>query len=46
MSDIHVLLVDDEELIRLVGERMLNLLGHQVTTCSSGLEAVEKYRDS
>jgi two-component system, cell cycle sensor histidine kinase and response regulator CckA len=38
----HVLLVDDEELIRHSGKALLGVLGHQVDLASSGAEALLK----
>ena len=40
----HVLLVDDEEIVRTATREMLADLGYEVTTASDGLEAVETYR--
>ncbi|MCE9612737.1 MAG: MASE1 domain-containing protein [Lentisphaerae bacterium] len=40
----HILLVDDEELVREVASRMLRSLGYRVTLCSGGKEAIEIYR--
>jgi PAS domain S-box-containing protein len=39
-----VLLVDDEETIRAVGEAMLSLLGFRVVTAVDGVEALELFR--
>lgn len=39
-----ILLVDDEEMIREVGQMMLEHLGFAVITASSGREAIQKYR--
>ncbi len=39
-----VLLVDDEELVRSVGSRMLTLMGFDVITALDGVEALEIYR--
>jgi len=39
-----VLLVDDEDGIRLVAGRLLNQLGYQVLSAASGLQALEIYR--
>ncbi len=39
-----VLLVDDEETVRLVGGRMLQRLGYQVVTARDGQEALEAFR--
>ncbi len=39
-----VLLVDDEEVLRMVGERVLRRLGCQVLTATNGQEALELFR--
>ncbi|MBI5835472.1 MAG: PAS domain S-box protein [Armatimonadetes bacterium] len=39
-----ILLVDDEDLVRGCGERMLRLLGFEVLTASDGLAAAELYQ--
>jgi len=39
-----ILLVDDEEPIRKVGEEMLRMAGHTVLTATNGREALEIYR--
>jgi PAS domain S-box-containing protein len=39
-----VLLVDDEETIRAVGEAMLSLLGFRVITAGDGIEALELFQ--
>jgi PAS domain S-box-containing protein len=39
-----ILLVDDEEKVRLVGQRMLARLGFTVITAANGREALEQYR--
>ncbi len=41
----HVLLVDDEEVVREVAEDMLRSLGYEVTCAADGREAVELYRE-
>jgi len=41
-----LLLVDDEEELRVLGVRMLSALGFHVVTASDGHEAVETYRES
>jgi len=44
-----VLLVDDEEVIREVGEKILRVLGYEVLVAKGGLEAIElfkQYHDS
>ena len=41
----RVLLVDDEQMVREMAAEMLRALGHQVATCSDGVEAVEYYRE-
>jgi len=40
----HILLVDDEELVRKVCDQMLSHLGYKVTTARNGTEAIEYYR--
>jgi two-component system cell cycle sensor histidine kinase/response regulator CckA len=39
-----LLFVDDEESILGIGRQLLERLGYKVITCSSGAEAVERYR--
>jgi PAS domain S-box-containing protein len=39
-----LLLVDDEDSIRMVAKRMLEQLGYQILTASNGAEALEIYR--
>jgi CheY-like chemotaxis protein len=39
---LHILLVDDDELIRSTLPQMLEQLGHRVETASSGLEAIRR----
>ncbi len=39
-----ILLIDDEEMILNVGRRMLEIMGYQVMTASSGEEAMNHYR--
>ena len=39
----RVLLVDDEPLVRAVGEQVLQTLGYTVTTAGDGLDAVERF---
>ncbi|MCJ7772764.1 MAG: PAS domain S-box protein, partial [Desulfobacterales bacterium] len=41
-----VLLVDDEDMILSVGEKILNMLGYDVMTASSGQEAIDTYREN
>lgn len=41
-----VLLIDDEDMILAVGEELLNLLGYDVMTASSGQEAINAYRNN
>jgi PAS domain S-box-containing protein len=45
-TNIHILLVDDEELVRKVCNRMLHRLGYKVTTAGSGRQGIEYYRKS
>ncbi len=40
----RVLIMDDEEMVRLVGARMLQMEGHQVETAANGEAAVEMFR--
>ena len=40
----RILLVDDEEVVRNLAERMLTKAGYQVITCVDGAEAVQLYR--
>jgi nitrogen-specific signal transduction histidine kinase/CheY-like chemotaxis protein len=40
---IRVLVIDDEEIVRLVVKEMLQVLGHQVTTAATGLEGLEAF---
>ena len=42
----RVLLVDDEPVVRKMGQKMLTDLGYSVTTCADGKEAVEFYQKS
>ena len=42
-TSLNILLMDDESMIRDLGTRMMNLLGHSVDTAANGDEAVEKY---
>ncbi|HTP66436.1 MAG TPA: ATP-binding protein [Geobacteraceae bacterium] len=39
-----ILVMDDEEIIRVVAAEMLSLLGYRVETCSCGEEVVKLYR--
>jgi CheY-like chemotaxis protein len=43
-GDEHVLFVDDEENVALVGQAMLEMLGYRVTIATSSLEALEMFR--
>lgn len=42
----HVLVMDDEELVRMVLKRSLEGMGHRVVTVSDGDEAVAAYEDA
>jgi len=42
----HVLLIDDEEMIRDVGSVMLNSLGYKASLCSNGAEAIEFFKNA
>ena len=39
-----ILLVDDEERIRILGEEMLRMAGYKVLTATNGIEALDAYR--
>ena len=39
------MLVDDEEIVRIMGEQMLLELGYEVILCSNGSEAVQVFRE-
>ncbi|MBI5205844.1 MAG: PAS domain-containing protein [Nitrospirae bacterium] len=39
-----ILLMDDEEIVRMVNTKMIKDLGHEVETAEHGEEAIEKYR--
>jgi CheY-like chemotaxis protein len=39
-----ILLVEDEEIVASIGEKMLTRLGYRVWVASSGIEAIERYR--
>jgi signal transduction histidine kinase/ActR/RegA family two-component response regulator len=41
----HVLVVDDEEVVRSVVAEALGALGYRVTSCADGQECVETYRE-
>ncbi len=41
----RILFVDDEEELRLLAERMLTYLGYSVLCCSSGQDALEKFKE-
>jgi len=43
-SGAHILVMDDEELIRNLAADMLTHLGYQVKTCADGAEAISLYR--
>lgn len=45
-SGANVLVVDDQQLVRLVLQRSLEGLGHRVTACADGDEAIEAYADA
>jgi two-component system, cell cycle sensor histidine kinase and response regulator CckA len=39
-----ILVMDDEEIIRMMTTEMLKYLGYQVTTCENGAEAIVQYK--
>jgi two-component system, cell cycle sensor histidine kinase and response regulator CckA len=43
---VRILLVDDEETVREMASEMLRDLGHRVTACADGREAVVYYREN
>lgn len=43
-TDRHVLVMEDEEMIRYLASQILEYLGYRVTACACGEEAVELYR--
>ena len=42
----RILVMDDEEMIRSLTERILSRLGYQAVTCADGAEALRLYQDS
>jgi PAS domain S-box-containing protein len=42
----NILVLDDEEMIQNLAMEMLEHLGHKVTTCSTGMEAIALYRSA
>jgi len=44
MKPAKILLMDDDLLVRQVGEKMLTILGHSVELSVDGMDALEKYR--
>ena len=42
----HVLLMDDEDGVRNVGQALLNALGYDVTCARDGAEAIQRYREA
>jgi len=42
----HILVIDDEEMIRDVGSVMLNSLGYKASLCSNGAEAIEFFKNA
>ncbi len=45
-SNGRILLVDDDPMVRRVGERMIGLLHFDVTTAAGGEEALERFREA
>ena len=41
-----MLVMDDEEVVRMVSRELLVALGHEVQLAAHGAEAVEKYREA
>lgn len=41
----HIMLIEDEEVIRDMAAQMLKNLGYTVSSCASGAEAVDVYRE-
>ncbi len=41
----HIMLIEDEEVLRDVTGQMLKNLGYTVSSCASGTEAVDVYRE-
>ncbi len=46
LPPLNVLLMDDEEIIRDVGQEIFRFLGHSITTTTNGEEAVKQYREA
>lgn len=42
----YILVMDDQQLVRTVLQRALEALGHRVTACGDGLEAIDLYADA
>ncbi len=42
----HILVMDDEEMVRDIATMMITHLGYEVTTCANGEKAVELYKTS
>ena len=42
----RILLMDDEDIVRIIGGVMIRSLGHQVELVENGKEAIDKYRES
>jgi CheY-like chemotaxis protein len=41
----HVLLIDDQEVVRQIGSRMLEQLGYRVSVAGDGVEGLARYRE-
>ena len=41
-----ILLIDDEEIIRIAGESVISALGYKVVTAKDGVEGIEKFKES
>jgi PAS domain S-box-containing protein len=44
LKSLHILLIDDEEIVRKVTTEILKRLGHRVTSCADGFEALDIFK--
>ncbi|MFT5467990.1 MAG: two-component system cell cycle sensor histidine kinase/response regulator CckA [Verrucomicrobiales bacterium] len=42
----HILVMDDQQMVRTVLQRSLEALGHRVTACGDGIEAIDIYAEA